>query len=363
MEISFVSSILPYLKIVLSCFLALLLSATLTGLVRLYALHKAILDIPNERSSHQIPTPRGGGIAIALTFILSLLWLNYQHLIATNLMWAIIGGGSAVGIISYCDDIRSIKIRWRILVHFLAAVWALYWIGGCSTLEFGAGKIDLNLGGTFLTIVGIVWCINLYNFMDGIDGLAGSEGMFIGLVSGAALCLAGAFPLALTIWLLTAAIAGFTLWNWPPAKIFLGDVGSSFLGYTFAVIALYTINNNFLPFSFWWIIAGIFICDATFTLLSRMYQRKRWYSAHREHAFQHIMTFGANHKQVTLSIIVLNCCVLLPAACATLYWPAQAFWIMVVSTLCLWITWSWIKSLRADSFIRDLEISPETTSN
>ena len=303
-----------------------------------YALHKSILDIPNERSSHHIPIPRGGGVAIVLTFILSITWLSWSQLLEPSIAYTLIGGGIMVAAIGYCDDVYSSKARTRILIHCLATIWALYWLGGW--------KINSSLLGYILAFIGILWCINLYNFMDGIDGLAGSEGMFVSVASGIVLFWAGAHHLAGVLWLLACAIAGFTLWNWPPAKIFLGDAGSGFLGYIFAVIGLYTINKGLLPVSFWWIILAIFTCDATFTLVYRAYQGKQWYMAHREHAYQHLITYGATHKQVTVGIIIVNCCLLFPAAFATTHWPTESFWFITASILCLGPLWSSIKRLQ-----------------
>ena len=180
--------------------------------------------------------------------------------------------------------------------------------------------------------------------MDGIDGLAGSEGIFIALASGMALGWLGSYHVAIIAWLLAASISGFTLWNWPPAKIFLGDVGSGYLGFIFAVFGLYTVNKNFLPITFWCIILAVFLWDATFTLIYRMLQGKKWYSAHREHAYQHVVSLGASHKKTTLSILIINFCILLPIAFGIIYWPMQSIWLMASSILGLWLLWAWIKS-------------------
>jgi Fuc2NAc and GlcNAc transferase len=346
MEIPFSGNTFSYSNLIFGGLFAFVLSAAITWIMRVYALRKAIFDIPNERSSHCIPTPRGGGVAIVLTFILSLLWLRESRWIESGITYALIGGGLMIAAIGYCDDVYSSKARTRIFIHFLAAVWALHWLGGYAVLDLGSWKIHFPMVGYTLALIGIIWCINLYNFMDGIDGLAGSEGIFVGLGSGIALVWSGTPDLALVLWLLTASIAGFTIWNWPPAKIFLGDVGSGFLGYVFAVIGLYTINKGLLPISFWWVILAIFLCDATFTLVYRAYQGKPWYSAHREHAYQRLIAYGATHKQVTASILFVNCFLLLPAAYATIYWPTKSLWFIVGSIICLWLVWTWINRLR-----------------
>ncbi|EKD55047.1 MAG: hypothetical protein ACD_60C00028G0044 [uncultured bacterium] len=336
-------------KIIFFCVCTFLFTIFMTWVIRCHALRKAILDIPNERSSHRIPTPRGGGIAIVLSFLISLTGLYLAGWIDANFTVALIGGGLIIAITGYCDDIYSLKARSRILLHILAAMWALYWLGGFPVLDIGIEKITLPHMGYLLALITIIWCTNFYNFMDGIDGLAGSEGIFVALASGIALSLMGAFHLSIVMYLLTASILGFTVWNWPPAKIFLGDVGSGFLGFVFAVIALHTANQQLLSVFFWLTLSGIFLWDATFTLLYRALRGKRWYEAHREHAYQHLIALGANHKQVTISITLFNCCLLLPMACVIFYWPAYLLKLTSLSILSLGFTWIFIKSLSSSA--------------
>src|SRR5579862_417503 len=332
-----------YMEIILTCLFVFILSTFITYLVRFLAIHKNILDIPNERSSHEIPTPRGGGIAIVICFNLSLIWFAIMGMISLNFVCALVGGGILIALIGYYDDIYSVKARTRIIVHLLAALWAVYWIGGFSTLDLGTWKFVLHGKGLFLAVIGIVWCINLYNFMDGIDGLAGSEGLFVASASAVAFWFLHDFNLLLTTCLLAAAIAGFTIWNWPPAKIFLGDVGSGFLGYVFSVLAIYSANQHLLPINFWLILLSVFLCDATFTVIVRALQGKSWYLAHREHAYQNLILRGISHKQTTLGILALNACILLPLAFATLYWPSQSFWLMISAITGLLLIWISIK--------------------
>lgn len=332
-------------QIILGCLLVFLFSTLITWLTCIYAVRKKIIAIPNERSSHQIPTPQGGGIAIVLTFIVAVLWLGLYGLIEPHLVWAL-AGSVAIAVIGYCDDMYNVKIRWRIVIHFFMACWAVYWLHGFSILDLGSHKVNLNWMGSVLAVFGITWCINLYNFMDGIDGLAGSEALFAAVASGLALWIIGDLNTAFMLWLLAAAVAGFTLWNWPPAKIFLGDVGSCFLGYVLAVFAIHSANKSLLPIAFWFILLAVFICDSTFTLFLRILQRKRWYSAHREHAYQHLVQYGISHKQITTSIFILNILLLLPLAFAVLFWPLKTLWFLLGTIICLFLLWSTIKSLR-----------------
>src|SRR3990167_3800235 len=285
--------------------LALLFSMCLTNIVRHYAIRKTILDIPNERSSHQIPIPRGGGVSIAIISCLSILTLGF--------------------------------------LNFVASSWAVYWLGGFPILDLGSIKLSLHWIGSLFAVAGIIWCINFYNFMDGIDGLAGTEGVFIGIAASIPLYIAGEYHLAFLLWILSAAIAGFLFWNWLPAKIFMGDTGSGFLGFIFAVIALYTVNQSFISAAFWFIIVGVFASDATFTLIHRIYKKKSWYIAHREHAYQHLVSLGIDHSWVTLSILFFNLFILCPIALSAIYWPQYTIWFISITIISLWLLWFGIR--------------------
>jgi Fuc2NAc and GlcNAc transferase len=327
---------------------AIFLSSALgTWLVRTYTLRKSILDIPNERSSHQVPTPRGGGIAIVITFLLSMFAMGYFGTIPANLVWALAGGGMLIALIGFLDDVYSVTPLVRFCIHFLAAAWAVYWLHGFPLLAIGTWKIAMHAMGSIFAMIGIIWCVNFYNFMDGIDGLAVSEGIFVAIASTLALWMLGATELAALFLIFTACMGGFAIWNWPPAKIFLGDVGSGFIGFVFATLALYTANQAYLPILFWCILLAIFLLDTTFTLIHRMILKKKWYAAHCEHAYQKLISYGATHLQVTMSIILLNCLILLPCAFAILYWPAQSLWLSASIFFAMWIAWWRIKFRRS----------------
>lgn len=150
-------------------------SLILTALLRRYALARSIVDIPNARSSHSIPTPRGGGVAIVLAFLLVLPFLGWAQLVSLPVLVAIGGAGALVAVVGFMDDHGHIAARWRLLGHFCAAAWALIWLGGLPPLTlFGMG-VDLGWFGYILAAFYLVWMLNLYNFMDGIDGIASVE--------------------------------------------------------------------------------------------------------------------------------------------------------------------------------------------
>lgn len=280
--------------------LAFLASLALTAVLRRYALAASLLDTPNHRSSHSIPTPRGGGVAIVLVFLLGALALWSLNLMPSNYFIALFGAGALIAIVGFIDDHQHIPARWRLLAHFLGAAWGLYFV----PLPFSIGFDWL------LYIVAafyLVWLLNLYNFMDGIDGIASIEALSVCL---GALCLQNAHTAPLL--LLMAAVAGFLVWNYPPAKIFMGDAGSGFLGITLGLMSLQV--PSFEALVSWLILLGVFIVDATWTLIHRFMQGEKVYEAHRSHAYQYASRHYGSHKKVSLSVTAINTLWLLPLA-------------------------------------------------
>lgn len=321
------------------------LSLGLTYLARRIALQRQILDLPNERSSHTLPTPRGGGISIVISFTLVCMIMFYFNQISHSLFYALTFGGLVVAAVSLIDDIYSLSNKIRLAAHFLVAFWALYWLNGYPVLDLGTLKIAVGYLGYIIAALGIVWLINLYNFMDGIDGLAGIEGVFTAIAGSIALWLLNHNDYATLMLLLAAAIAGFAIFNWPPARIFMGDVGSSYLGYVIAVIGIATANENIISIPFWLILLGVFICDATFTIAFRAWNRKLIYSAHREHAYQHLNICGLSHKHISLSVLFINTFILMPLAFEVLNEPKKSIWLLLAMIAGLLITWIYIKRL------------------
>lgn len=315
----------------------------LTNVMRSLSLRHRILDIPNARSSHQIPTPRGGGVAIVTVFLLSLSTLVLMHKTPWDLSVALLGGGFMIALLGYLDDLYQIKNSYRLSLHFAASLWALYFIGGFPIIDVGIAHIVNPKVGFFLGLLGIVWSINFYNFMDGIDGLAGMQGLFMAISASVLLSYLGVSAISLVFALVAATLLGFTILNFPPAKIFLGDVGSGFLGFVFAVLSIYCAKQLLLPLNFWLILSGVFLWDATFTLFYRIGKGDRWYQAHREHAYQALILRGLSHQQVTLGILGFNVLVLLPLSVAALFKPAHSFYFMLFSTSLIFILWVLIK--------------------
>ncbi|MDN6859502.1 glycosyltransferase family 4 protein [Pseudomonas sp. CAN2814] len=294
--------------------LVLLASWAMTAGVRRYALARSIMDIPNARSSHQIPTPRGGGVAIVLGFLIFLPVAGILGAIDSRSLLALLPAGTLVAAIGFLDDHRHIPARWRLLGHFVAAGWLLYWLGGLPALPVPWGVLDLGLFGDLLALVFLVWLLNLYNFMDGIDGIAGLEA--ISVCAGAALCcwLSGMAQLAWLPLILGMASAGFLIWNFPPARIFMGDAGSGFLGLMLGGLALQAGAVAPQLIWSWLILLGVFVVDASFTLIHRLLRGERVYEAHRSHAYQRASRRYGSHLKVSLAVTAINLLWLLPWA-------------------------------------------------
>jgi Fuc2NAc and GlcNAc transferase len=302
--------------------IALISAAVLTGLLRRYALATCLIDIPNARSSHNSPTPRGGGLSIVIVFLLGLPVLSMMGVLTSEALWAIFGAGAWVALVGFLDDHGHIPARWRLLAHFIGAAWGLYWLGGMPSLVFlfpgsSLGEHAINPG-WLVQILGIfylVWVLNLYNFMDGIDGLASIEAI-TACLGAALLYLSGSdsFGQWVAPVLLAMTVAGFLFWNFPPARIFMGDAGSGFLG---MVLGLFSIQAAWIAPQFFWswlILLGVFIVDATWTLFRRFLRGEKIYEAHRSHAYQYASRYYGSHKTVSLAIGVINVCWLTPLA-------------------------------------------------
>lgn len=289
-------------------------SIVLTAIFRGYALKRSLLDLPTARSSHVVPTPRGGGFSIVLTFLCAVLVLFAYGRMSLDDFMVLFVGGSLVAGIGFWDDHGHIPARWRILVHIAAAAWVVWWLGGVTSIALDDRNLDLGWFGSVFAIVLLVWLLNLYNFMDGIDGIAGIEAVTV--AGGAALMLfmEGEQNLSLLLGMLVCSSLGFLVWNWPPAKVFMGDAGSGFLGFILGAFALLTSVSGVLPLWSWLILLGVFVVDATTTLMRRMLRGECWYEAHRSHAYQHAAQHYKSHLKVTAVVCVINVVWLLPLA-------------------------------------------------
>lgn len=289
-------------------------SWALTLVLRRYALAKSLMDIPNERSSHSTPTPRGGGVAIVVTFVLALPILAGFDLLSFAALYGLLGSGLLVAVIGFVDDHGHIAARWRLFWHFIAAAWALFWLNGLPPMSLFDTVLDLGWFGNVLALVYLVWMLNLYNFMDGIDGLASAEAISVCLGMCLVYWLNGTVELIWAPLILAAVVAGFLCWNFPPARVFMGDAGSGFLGFLLGGLALQAAWMVPEMFWSWMILLGVFIVDATWTLFRRFARGDKVSQAHRSHAYQYASRRFASHKVVTYGVIAINVAWLTPLA-------------------------------------------------
>ncbi len=308
-------------------------SFVMTAVLRRYALSRSIIDIPNARSSHSVPTPRGGGVAIVLAFLAVLPLVGWLDLVPWPSLVAAGGAGVVIAVLGFMDDHGHIAARWRLAGHFAAAAWALFWINGLAPLNIFGWALDLGLVGNVLAAVYIVWMLNLYNFMDGIDGIASVEAI-CACLGACLLYVLGGHPQM--IWLpllLAAAVGAFLVWNFPPAKIFMGDAGSGFLGITLAFFSLQAawVKSDF--FWAWLILLGVFVVDATCTLVRRLVRGDKVYEAHRSHAYQFASRKYGKHLPVTMAVAAINVFWLLPIAAGVVLSGWDGTWALVVAYL------------------------------
>ena len=320
-------------------------SLLLTGRVRAYALRADMLDRPNGRSSHKVPTPRGGGLAfsaVILAVLTALVWIRPE---SRRLWIALTGGGFAVALVGWLDDRTGLSNKIRASVHLAAAAWAVAWLGGMPALDLGTWTLPLGHFGAILAVVGVVWAVNLFNFMDGIDGIAGSQAVTVSLATASLLWVAGDAHLAFVPAVVAAAVAGFLVWNWPPARIFMGDCGSGLLGFLLAAIALAGENRATLPLSAPAVLMAVFWVDATATLIRRVTSGEPWHQAHCSHAYQRLVKWGCSHRRVTLGVLAINVA-LTASAVLCVAVPPMAVAVLATATALLLVLWSWAHRLR-----------------
>ncbi len=313
-----------------------IVSAYLTRVALRVALERNILDLPNGRSSHTLPTPRAGGVALVFAFVGAVGVLGVCHLLSPLETVGLLAG-VAIAMVGAWDDVVDLPVPLRLAVQIVAcAVAALALVDYRSLRPAASGP--LWAGATLLLVwagvwVALVWMVNLTNFMDGIDGLAGAEAVTVGgLCCLFSVAAHGVNAPAMLFGVVAAAALGFLLWNWHPAAIFMGDVGSGFLGFCFGALTLLTAVRGELSVFVPLILLGVFLVDATYTLVSRMARGERWYAPHRSHGFQHLARrFG--HERTTLLVVRVNLLWLAPCAAVAQRYPSYAW-------PCLFAAWA-----------------------
>lgn len=277
----------------------LILSFIGVWVYRKLAVRMKIVDVPNERSSHTKPVARGGGVAVAGVWFAAISYMFFfGDSIDPFLYYAFLSGG-LIAIAGIVDDIWSISPVIRLVTQLLAGGLALYFLGGLEKIDFGFFVIDNKWVLIPIAFIAIIWMTNLFNFLDGIDGYLGAEVIFITLVTGFMFKNGSSLAMA-------SVMLGFLVHNWPKARIFMGDVGSTLFGFNIAVLAIYFQNTETCSIIIWVMLSSLFWFDATLTLFRRFRNKERLMQAHRKHAYQRIVQAGFSHQKTLLIAIGIN---------------------------------------------------------
>jgi Fuc2NAc and GlcNAc transferase len=274
-------------------FILFCMSLLITFIIRKYASVLKLIDIPNERSSHTTPTPRGGGIAIIITFYAAFI---YYHTLIDPQLFLAVCMGIPIAILGFLDDIKPLNVYLRLSIQSLSAMAALLLLGGIEEMQFGFFTLHgIWLNGIAFLI--IIWFTNLYNFLDGIDGYAATQTLFVSLA---------AFTLFSepSLLFLAPTTAGFLLFNRPKASIFMGDVGSTTIGFIFAIYILHAATT--LHFSGWLVLLSLFWFDATVTLIRRWLNHEKLSLAHKKHMYQRLHLAKWSHQDIVLLGLIFN---------------------------------------------------------
>jgi Fuc2NAc and GlcNAc transferase len=293
-----------------------------------------VIDQPNARGAHSHPTPRGGGIAIVLVSVAAFLaFAPYFSSPADSLFYAVSLGGLAVGILGVLDDLYSLRARFRFAIQLAIAAGAVYFLPELPQLPV-VSLIDWPSWLVFCAaVLSIVWSINLFNFMDGINGLAGSEAIFVLLGAVLILVVSGQHSDLGMLIVVVGAVLGFLVFNFPNAKVFMGDSGSCFLGYVIAIFALGSSGSDSISPWSWVILYGIFVVDTTVTLLVRIATGQKWYLPHNLHAYQKLARAQGSHARVTSMIFIVNVVWCLPLAVLATLFSDYSFLIVMIALI------------------------------
>lgn len=307
----------------------------LTGVIRRYALRTTLVDRPVARSSHSRATPLGGGLAIvAVLFcgLLLLLWFSPSdwRILAALMVSLVIMAG-----LGWIDDRHGLPMYTRLSVQILVGTAVVLGVGPIETLDIGGFEVRLYWLSVMFSVIWFVWLTNLYNFMDGIDGLAAVQAVIAGGTLGYWFSKSGSASLSLFSYAVMGATLGFLVWNWAPAKIFMGDAGSLALGAILAVLSVTGISQNEIPWGAFLILMGIFLADATVTLIRRILSRQRWWEAHRTHFYQRAVQAGWSHGHVSFAALLASIILAALGTLEMLRYPPRELWIFAAALLLL----------------------------
>jgi len=298
---------------------------------RKFAIKHNILANLNFRTLHQKPTPRGGGVVFSMIFAISIITLCLLNVIESHLIY-VFGYGAILALtIGYIDDIISISSLKKLLLQFFLVFWILFFFNDDLFIQY-----EGIFGWIIWLIIALllVWIINAYNFIDGIDGMAILGSILISSTLLITLMLTTGFSdLTLLLLVLLASCLGFLFFNWPKASIFMGDSGSIFLGFCFSSLIIYSVSINEVSLFTWLVVFGYYLADTSTTTMLRIFLVKKWYGTHRSHAYQNLARIKDNHFIVTAAVLLYHLLWLLPLAILTVIKPDLSLVIVICAYL------------------------------
>lgn len=327
-------------QMLMAALLGLVVTIVLTPWLRRFLLDQGMVDHPGERRSHDRVTPRGGGLAMAAGLWAGLLviapnWFDWAGLSLLVLVFCLLG---------FLDDRLDLSVRWRLSIQMIVAMLMVVSVGGIEAVQLFGWFLDWPWLWSVLAIPAVIWLINLHNFMDGADGLAASQGVWSGLGFGALFLSAGRAQEAGLAFLLSAVCLGFLCWNRPVARIFMGDSGSLLLGGLIAWLAVVGAATGAVSIWSSLVICSVFATDATATLVLRLSRAERWYTPHRQHAYQRLIIAGWSHARVLGLYSAINGVVVLAAVLVGMKSPDLDAWLALGVAMALMVGWWFIQS-------------------
>ena len=298
-------------------------------LYRRVAISRDIVANPNFRNLHASPLPVGGGIVFSFVFVFSLFFLWWLNQISDDLFWVLAVGGGSAALFGFLDDLKDIRASSKLVAQFFLSGWLLFWLGGGPLLSIDWIPVLVAIP---VTALFLVWMVNAYNFMDGIDGMAVSIAVFVsGAITLVMLLNNSKTEFIIVPVLLLTTTSMFMVFNWPPASIFMGDSGSVFLGYIFGALILFTVKSGDISIWTWLVVFGYFFADTTVTQIMRVILVKKWYRAHRSHAYQNLARITGSHLKVTGGVALYNVVWILPLTIWSVMKPEMVLFAVVLA--------------------------------
>jgi len=297
----------------------------------LLARKSGMISQPGERQSHEVATPTGGGLGLVFSVVVTSIALHFMLPLPGFWWQSMLPGVLLLAFIGWRDDKQPVSSIVRLLVQLAVSVWLLSFVGF---------QFSLSDAGLFVcALLAMVWMMNLYNFMDGSNGMAGFQGVFAGMILAVLFYTGGQYAMGLLSLAVAAACAGFLPLNFPQARVFMGDVASVPLGFVFASLAVFGIHTGVMDITVAILIMSVFIVDSTLTLLARVFRGERWYTAHAQHIYQRLIVQGWSHRQVLVIYQFINMVLVLPAIVLATIYPQYAIVTAGLALLILGACW------------------------